>query len=348
MKKCLIFIMFVSIFLISCATVNTSISLKQKYPDGIIFYVQYDEALKLCNSIAEEIEKQGYEAKIINSTDELEDIYRAESSGTGFFISPNLIVTNAHVVDDIENVKFLKAGIIYDGKVILQNRNNDLALIETDSTNDKYFELISSKDYNIADTIFVMGYPMSDILGGDIKVTNGVVSALSGTKEDQNYIQISAPIQPGNSGGPVMNYQYKVVGIATASLSEVYVFKKKNTLPQNVNFAIKSDIAKFLFSDKVKDINKNNVVSNINDAISATVQIKAGIDKLGNKKAFYIDTNYTYFFDLIHYTLSEIDMTCYDVKNGNVVSNVNYYGASLSSAKSIAKDTTKTLLNKIK
>ena len=348
MIKHLMLIMFVVVFFCGCATVNTSNSLKQRYGNNVIFYIQYDDSLKLCNSIANEIEKQGYEAKIINSTDELEDIYRAESSGTGFFISPNLIVTNAHVVDDIKDIKFLKAGNIYDGKVILQNRNNDLALIETDSTNDKYFDLLSSKDYNIADTIFVMGYPMSDILGGDIKVTNGVVSALSGTGEDQNYIQISAPIQPGNSGGPVMNYQYKIVGIATASLSAIYVFKKKNTLPQNVNFAIKSDIAKFLFSDKIKDINKNNYVSNINDAISATVQIKAGIDTLGNKKAFYIDTNYNYFFDLVHYTLNALDMTCYDIKDGNVVSNVNYSGLSFSSAKSIVKDATKMLLNKIK
>ena len=75
-------------------------------------------------------------------------------------------------------------------------------------------------------------------------VTNGSVSALAGLGDDSRYLQISAPIQPGNSGGPLLDSSGNVVGIVTASIRESTVARRTGAIPQNVNFALKADVAR--------------------------------------------------------------------------------------------------------
>jgi S1-C subfamily serine protease len=79
-----------------------------------------------------------------------------------------------------------------------------------------------------------------------VKYTSGDINALSGLHGDQRLMQVSLPIQPGNSGGPVALDDGRVVGVVVSSVNLEYVFKNSNTLPQNVNFAVKADYLRIL------------------------------------------------------------------------------------------------------
>jgi S1-C subfamily serine protease len=88
---------------------------------------------------------------------------------------------------------------------------------------------------------FVIGFPLTDQLGSDHKVTTGTISALSGSQGDSRLLQFSAPVQPGNSGGPLFNSHGEVVGVVVSTLSAWQSLRSGGPLPQNVNFAIKTD-----------------------------------------------------------------------------------------------------------
>ena len=93
-----------------------------------------------------------------------------------------------------------------------------------------------------------MGFPVSNILGGEAKFTEGSISSLTGIQGDASYFQMSVPIQPGNSGGPVVNTRGEVVGIVAATAAIEAFYANTGSIPQNVNWASKSDNARLLFS----------------------------------------------------------------------------------------------------
>jgi S1-C subfamily serine protease len=84
----------------------------------------------------------------------------------------------------------------------------------------------------------VIGFPYKGLLSSDPIVTTGIISALSGIGDDRRIIQISAPVQPGNSGGPLLGESGSVVGIVVGKLQAGIIFKETGDIPQNVNFAV--------------------------------------------------------------------------------------------------------------
>jgi len=93
-----------------------------------------------------------------------------------------------------------------------------------------------------------MGYPVADVMGQEPKFTEGSVSALSGIGGEAALLQISVPIQPGNSGGPLVNERGEVVGVVTSTAAVRTFFAVTGTLPQNVNWAVKADYARLMFN----------------------------------------------------------------------------------------------------
>ena len=166
-----------------------------------------------------------------------------KSSGSGFFLTTNgIIATNAHIVDNAETLKVQISNEIgnfeYSAKILLVDSKNDVALIRIE---DEKFQGLSSIPYSlvekaeIGEKTFTIGYPLNDVMGTNYKVTDGIVSAISGIEDDMRYYQISVPLQPGNSGGPLFNNQGDVIGITTARLNSQAV----GTDIENVNYAIK-------------------------------------------------------------------------------------------------------------
>lgn len=160
------------------------------------------------------------------------------STGTGFAISKTgLIATNNHVVNGAKtlNVRGVNGNFnrAYTVNVILQDKNNDLAIIKI---NDKSFSdlgeipyLLKQNSSDVGEDIFVLGYPLTATMGDEIKLTNGIISSKSGYQNDVTSYQISAPVQPGNSGGPLFDKAGNLIGIVNA----------KHIDAENATYAVK-------------------------------------------------------------------------------------------------------------
>ena len=178
-----------------------------------------------------------------------------KSSGSGFAISSNgIIVTNHHVVDGAKSIKVrgVKSDFskTYNAKVLISDKNNDLALIQIDEHD---FTSLGTIPYTIktglagvGEDVFVLGYPLRATMGDEIKLTNGIVSSRTGFQGDISSYQVSAPVQPGNSGGPVFDGRGNLIGIinakhvgaenATYSVKTSYLSNLTDLLPSRPNF----------------------------------------------------------------------------------------------------------------
>jgi S1-C subfamily serine protease len=167
-----------------------------------------------------------------------------KSTGSGFFLtSTGIIATNAHVISDASKIEVVVSNEIgtftYKTKVLLSDNKNDVALLQIE---DSTFKGLSSIPYGliekgeVGEKVFTIGYPLNDVMGKNYKLTDGIISSISGIEDDVRYYQISVPLQPGNSGGPLFNKDGIVIGITSSRLNS----KAVGTELQNVNYAIKS------------------------------------------------------------------------------------------------------------
>ncbi len=172
----------------------------------------------------------------------------AIATGTGFlFGSHDYIITNYHVVKGTSkvNVKFLNEETI-EAKVVAKDTQNDVAILQLNKTPSVQFSEMKfgdSSNVRMGDQVFTIGYPSIGVMGVKPKYTEGVISSVTGIKDDPTVFQTTVPIQPGNSGGPLFNEEGEVVGLTTSSLS-FNAIDILGAVPQNVNYAIKSSFVK--------------------------------------------------------------------------------------------------------
>ncbi|WP_234682366.1 S1C family serine protease [Bradyrhizobium monzae] len=163
--------------------------------------------------------------------------------GTGFVVSASgHIVTNNHVIDGCSELKGNLTGeAAMVLRVVSSDANNDLALLQPSSTATfKDFARIRDRSFHSGDSVVAIGFPYHGLLTSDFTVTTGIVSSLSGMRNDTRFLQISAPVQPGNSGGPLFDTTGQVVGVVTRKLDGLRVAVATGTIPENINFAIKT------------------------------------------------------------------------------------------------------------
>jgi hypothetical protein len=182
------------------------------------------------------------------------------SSGTAFFINNNgIVVTNHHVVSDCKRLQINNDKIDSEAKVLFADEINDLAIIKSEKSYSNHAPLRGGKGAKIGEDIITVGYPLGTILGDTIKATTGNISSLTGIANDTSIMQITTPIQPGNSGGPVLDMSGNVVGVVSAKINEIAFAKVTGSLPQNINFAIKSlTLQIFLNTHGVDYISQNS------------------------------------------------------------------------------------------
>ncbi len=164
------------------------------------------------------------------------------STGTGFFVSRDgYIISAFHVIQDAKEVAVvLRFGDILRATVKGIDDANDIALLKI-SRSAKPLAVVSSRAVAVGDQVFTIGYPLIDIEGQEQKTTFGHVNALSGIQDDVRFVQIDVPIQPGNSGGPLLDSRGRVVGVVTRTLDPAVLLKQSGIVPQNANYAVKSD-----------------------------------------------------------------------------------------------------------
>jgi len=166
-----------------------------------------------------------------------------EFSGTGFVVlDGTFIVTAAHVVEDAKTISAsCGTEATQSARVLARDPANDIALLRVDKPLRYSMMLADEGNIHTGDKVFTIGFPVPELLGTEGKYSEGVVSALSGIQGAANVMQITTPIQPGNSGGALVNSNGRVVGIITSSAAVGLFYENLGTVPQNVNWAVKSD-----------------------------------------------------------------------------------------------------------
>jgi S1-C subfamily serine protease len=175
-------------------------------------------------------------------------------TGTGFVVdTAGSVLTNYHVVQACGAVSFLLIGnSSTDAKVIASDPVNDLALLKLKDQPKSAAVFQDPDKLRPGDDIIVFGYPLVGQLASSGNLTRGSVTALSGLRDDARYYQMSAPIQLGNSGGPVLNQAGRVSGVVTYKLNAARELKTTGDISQNVNFALKNSVLRsFLDSNNV-------------------------------------------------------------------------------------------------
>lgn len=176
------------------------------------------------------------------------------STGTGFFVdAKGNLITNAHVVKDCKTVvvKLTDSKPPHKARVIATDASNDLALLAVeDAIGTKFASLRMGT--RLGEGVAVFGYPHTDILASSGNFTLGNVTALSGLGDDSRYYQISAPVQQGNSGGPLLDNYGNAVGVVAAKLNVLKMALASGDFAQNINFAIKTTmLATFLEANQI-------------------------------------------------------------------------------------------------
>ncbi|GJD52989.1 hypothetical protein OPKNFCMD_5758 [Methylobacterium crusticola] len=176
------------------------------------------------------------------------------STGTGFFVDgAGNLVTNAHVIKDckVVVVKLNDNKPPHKARVVATDNANDLALLSVENgTGYKFASLRTGT--RLGEGVAVFGYPHTDILASSGNFTIGNVTALAGIGDDSRYYQISAPVQQGNSGGPLLDNYGNVIGVVAAKLNVIKMAAASGDFAQNINFAIKSSaLVSFLDSNQI-------------------------------------------------------------------------------------------------
>src|SRR6516225_4036588 len=134
------------------------------------------------------------------------------------------ILTNSHVVEDCKSITAqLSSQKPQAATIIARDQKNDLAILQTQPFPASVAVFRLGAPLRAGDAIVVLGFPLSGILASTANLSVGIVSALAGLGDDARYVQISAPVQPGNSGGPLLDTSGHVVGIVTAKLNAMRV-----------------------------------------------------------------------------------------------------------------------------
>ena len=195
----------------------------------------------------------GYTPKQLNLRELFKDLKPA-STGTGFYVNDSgTLVTASHVVKNCIYINTQNKGVEVAANITANSKLLDLAVLNAEVDKSAYV-LLPDRDISSAlgQQIFTVGYPLSQILSPYPSLTMGNVSSLGGLKGAKGMIQFSAPIQPGNSGGPVVDFQGNLVAVVASTLNQRMMLRATGTTSQNINFGMGFPLVKkFLINNNI-------------------------------------------------------------------------------------------------
>jgi TPR repeat protein len=206
---------------------------------------------------------------------------RLEATGSGFFITDDgYFITNQHVAGRGATVRVVTASGIIPAKVIKVDELNDLSLLKAEGKYDS-LPIVLSRKVQLGATVATVGFPNIGLQGFSPKLAKGEIASLAGIQDDARQFQISVPVQPGNSGGALVDDRGNVIGVVVAKLSQKAALATSGSLAENVNYAIKSSyLLSFLESvpevaAKLKEPNttERNFEATIKDVEQAAVLV---------------------------------------------------------------------------
>ncbi len=174
------------------------------------------------------------------------------SSGSGFFISNNYLATNYHVVENCDLLRLDEDKL----ELIASDRKNDIALLKSSISTEEFLYL--SENPELGEEIYAGGFPLASSYLESFVFSKGTINSLIGLNQNVSEFQFSAPIQPGNSGGPIINSKGSAVGIIVATADEDYVKDASGSSPQLINFGIKIELLKTLLDQNDLTFSEGN------------------------------------------------------------------------------------------
>jgi hypothetical protein len=172
---------------------------------------------------------------------------QASSEGSGFIINrAGGVITNHHVVDGCRELQVMRNGNPVVATLVATDPADDLAILRLPEPVADTAPLRSDRPVKPGEAVVVVGFPLQGLLSSQASVTTGVVSRLAGPHDDTHQLQITAPVQPGNSGSPLLDASGAVAGIVVAKLNGLRIAKRTGTMPENVNFAVNAKYARAL------------------------------------------------------------------------------------------------------
>lgn len=293
-------------------TVPASVNNCSYKGNGVLEEVFYGGAYQFTN--AEEYIKQQTTQQIIaevekpnerqenTSSDENEVI--PISSGSGFFVNKNgYLVSNYHVVEMCQYVLAVMDGDLLNVKVVASDITNDLIVGKVEELSNNNFLALSSDGAFLGDNVIAAGFPLAGTLSDNLKVTRGIVSSMSGLNNNYSEYQIDAAVQSGNSGGPLIDASGNVVGVVVSQLNKYAILQEREIIPENVNFAVKSqNVGVFLSANNIDFISKDSkkVIQNrvvAKSAEDSTVMLLC-YNSISNIKQMYGEQNVSNIFTL--------------------------------------------------
>ena len=170
------------------------------------------------------------------------------STGTGFYLAAQTLVTAQHVVAGCARITLADDRPL---ELLAEDADLDVAVLRAPAPAPRWLTLADG-DLRLGQQVHAAGFPYYAIAGTSLNLTSGNVSALAGVDDDRRFFTFSAPVQPGNSGGPLIDSRGGVRGLVVARLSEDYIVETTGSLPQNVNYALGAgELARFLRENRV-------------------------------------------------------------------------------------------------
>jgi len=180
---------------------------------------------------------------------------RPSSSGTGFVVAEGRVLTNNHVIAECGRLLVRNAaGRRMPGRVSATDRRRDLAVMTVPAEVGPALTFRDTPVVRRGEGVVTYSFPLSGLLSSEPTLTTGNINALAGLRDNPNNFQISAPVQPGNSGGPLLDSQANVIGVVVSKLNAARIAELTGgDIPQNVNFAVKgSEALAFLRANGVQ------------------------------------------------------------------------------------------------
>lgn len=166
-----------------------------------------------------------------------------KASGSGAIISTDgYVLTAAHVVAGANSLKIYTVQGLRNAKIVRIDEANDIAVLKLDGGTYPALQIALSRGVRLGQPVATIGFPNIEIQGFSPKVTKGEISSLSGAGDDPRLWQISVPVQPGNSGGALLDENGNLVGVVVSKLG-IKAAQATGDIPQNVNYAVKSTYA---------------------------------------------------------------------------------------------------------
>lgn len=261
------------------------------------------------------LEGMGFKVRLMDADKPLE-----ASQGTGFLLSADgRVLTCAHVIGDETTATVLLDGKRYFADVVKSDKAVDLALLKLREAPPATAAALAfrngARGYSMGEDVFTIGYPLSRLLGNSARMSRGLISATAGIRDDPKQLQVSAEIQPGNSGGPLLDRDGLVIGVVQQTLNPWRLAQATGgALPQNVNFSIKNEpVLEFLKQAAASDAIRLDKGVSLEQAGKGVAKVLAGIvpDDATRRDKMVVRLNYISMWD-IWYRFRLFVLTAFD------------------------------------